>query len=86
MIRAIVGIISLLVVMLIISLLVKKQMSATTQPVPACAPDTSPSCRKSDDGQLPQTQREQAQQAQQQIKQAFEAAQKARPDLEEAVK
>jgi hypothetical protein len=84
MIRAIFGIISLLVVVLIISVLVKKQMSVSTQPIPACAPDTSPSCRKSDHSQQPQTQREQAQQVQQQIKQALEAAQQARPQLDEA--
>jgi hypothetical protein len=80
MMRAVFGIISLLLVLLIVGSLVKKQMAATTAPIPAlqvpgnAAPASAPG-----------TQREQAQQIQQQIKQQVEALQAPRP-LPEDVK
>jgi hypothetical protein len=79
--RAVFGIISLLLVLLIVGSLVKKQMAATTAPIPAlqvpgnAAPASAPG-----------TQREQAQQIQQQVKEALDAAQKARPQLDDATK
>jgi Na+-transporting methylmalonyl-CoA/oxaloacetate decarboxylase gamma subunit len=76
--RAVFGILSLLVVLLIVGSLVKKQMAATTAPIPALqVPSASPSSPAA-------TQREQAQQIQQQVKQAVEAQMQARPMPEDS--
>jgi hypothetical protein len=72
--RAVFGILSLVVVLLIVGSLVKKQMAATTAPIPALqVPSASPAASPA------ATQREQAQQIQQQVKQAVEAQMQARP-------
>jgi hypothetical protein len=69
--RAVFGIISLLVVLLIVGSLVKKQMAVQTAPIPAVQVPGS--------AKPPATQREQAQKIQQQIKQQVEALQVPRP-------
>jgi hypothetical protein len=80
MMRAVFGIISLLLVLLIVGSLVKKQMAATTAPIPALQVPGNAT-----PASAPGTQREQAQQIQQQIKQQVEALQAPRP-LPEDVK
>ncbi len=71
--RAIFGIVSLLLVLVIVGSLVKKQLSVQTAPLqnlPAASPaPASPNA----------TVREQSQQIQQQVKQAVEAQMQARP-------
>jgi hypothetical protein len=81
MMRAIFGIISLLLVLVIVGSLVKKQMTATTAPIPALQTPGNAT-----PASIPSTQREQAQQIQQQVKEALDAAQKARPQLDEVTK
>jgi hypothetical protein len=80
MMRAVFGIISLLLVLLIVGSLVKKQWVATTAPIPALQTPGSAA-----PAGAAATQREQAQQIQQQIKQQVEALQVPRP-LPEDVK
>lgn len=76
--RAVFGILSLVIVLLIVGSLMKKQMAATTgtaAPIPALqVPSTNPAA----------TQREQAQQIQQQVKQTIEAQMQARPMPDES--
>jgi hypothetical protein len=73
--RAVFGILSLVIVLLIVGSLVKKQMAATTAPIPALqTPSINPAA----------TQREQAQQIQQQIKQTIDAQMQARPMPEDS--
>jgi hypothetical protein len=74
--RAIFGIIPLLLVLVIVGSLVKKQLSVKTAPLqnlptPASEPAAS--------NEAPPTVREQSQQIQQQVKQAVEAQMQARP-------
>jgi hypothetical protein len=80
MMRAVFGIISLLLALLIVGSLVKKQLAATTAPIPVLQVPGSAA-----PASAPATQREQAQQIQQQIKQQLEALQAPRP-LPEDVK
>ncbi len=71
--RAFFGILSLVIVLLIVGSLVKKQMAATTAPIPALLTPA---------GNNPAaTQREQVQQLQQQIKQTLDAQMQAPRDL-----
>lgn len=79
--RAVFGIISLLLVLLIVGSLVKKQMTATTAPSPALQVPGS-----SVPASAPGTQREQAQQIQQQVKQAIDAQMQAPRQMPEDVK
>lgn len=75
--RAIFGFVSLLLVLLIVGSLVKKQMAASTAPIPALqVPPASPAA-----GSPAATQREQVQQLQQQIKQTLDAQMQAPRDL-----
>jgi hypothetical protein len=70
--RAVFGILSLVIVLFIVSSLVKKQMAVTTAPIPALqTPAANPAA----------TQREQAQQIQQQIKQTIDAQVQAPRDM-----
>jgi hypothetical protein len=80
MMRVVFGVISLLLVLLIVGSLVKKQMASTTAPIPALQVPGSAA-----PAGATSTQREQAQQIQQQIKQQVEALQVPRP-LPEDVK
>jgi hypothetical protein len=72
--RAVFGILSLLLVLLIVGSLLKKQLAATIAPIPALQVPGSAA-----PASAPTTQREQAQQLQQQIKQQMEALQAPRP-------
>jgi cell division protein ZapA (FtsZ GTPase activity inhibitor) len=79
--RAIFGVLSLLLVLAVVGLLVKKQLVSTQQAIPALA---SPASTSSDSGSTSPkpagTVQEQSQQIQQQYKQALDAAmQQARP-------
>ena len=71
--RAVFGIISLVIVLLIVGSLVKKQMAAMTAPIPALSTPAS--------NNPAATQREQVQQLQQQIKQTLDAQTQAPRDL-----
>ncbi len=73
--RAVFGVLSLLIVLLIVGSLVKKQMAATTAPIPALQIPSAAAGASS----APATQREQVQQLQQQIKQTLDAQMQARP-------
>ncbi|RQO80825.1 hypothetical protein [Acidovorax sp. FJL06] len=78
--RAMLGLVGLVVALALVGLLVKKQLSATRAPVPALqtAPDASAPTG---------TVREQSQQVQQQVKQQVEGLmQQARPMPEDAAK
>ena len=75
--RAVFGILSLVMVLLIVGSLVKKQMAATTAPIPALQLPSAASGASSS----PATQREQVQQLQQQIKQSLDAASQMQRDL-----
>jgi hypothetical protein len=77
--RAVFGIISLLLVLLIVGSLVKKQMAASTLPSPALQ---TPGSAAPNAG----TQREQAQQIQQQVKQAIDAQMQAPRQLPDDTK
>jgi hypothetical protein len=79
--RAVFGIISLLVVLLIVGSLVKKQMAAQTAPIPALQVPGSAT-----PAPAASTQREQAQQIQQQFKQAIDAQMQAPRPMPEDVK
>ncbi|MBC7609967.1 MAG: hypothetical protein H7228_10415 [Polaromonas sp.] len=76
--RAIFGVLSLLIVLAVVGVLVKKQLMSTQQAIPALAvPATS---AESPAAKLAATVQEQSQQIQQQYKQAVEGAmQQARP-------
>jgi hypothetical protein len=76
MMRAVFGIISLLLVLLIVSSLVKKQMAATIKPIPALQVPGNPAAANASATALEQAQ---------QIKQQVEALQAPRP-LPEDVK
>ncbi len=82
--RAVFGLVGLVVVLAIVGLLAKKQLSATRAPVPALqtvAPGAAPASAP------PVTVREQSQQVQQQVKQQMEGLmQQARPMPEDAAK
>lgn len=81
--RAVFGLVGLVVVLAIVGLLAKKQLSATRAPVPAlqAAPGGAPASAP------PTTVREQSQQMQQQVKQQMEGLmQQARPMPEDATK
>ncbi|GDY37371.1 hypothetical protein [Acidovorax sp. NB1] len=82
--RAVFGLVGLVVVLAIVGLLAKKQLSATRAPVPAlqsAAPGAAPASAP------PATVREQSQQVQQQVKQQMEGLmQQARPMPEDAAK
>ncbi|OYD49068.1 hypothetical protein [Acidovorax kalamii] len=81
--RAVFGLVGLVVVLAIVGLLAKKQLSATRAPVPALqtAPGAAPASAP------PATVREQSQQVQQQVKQQMEGLmQQARPMPEDAAK
>ena len=80
MMRTVFGILSLLIVLLIVGSLVKKQMAATTAPIPALQLPSAASGASS----APVTQREQVQQLQQQIKQTLDAQMQARPMPEDS--
>jgi hypothetical protein len=77
--RAIFGIISLLLVLVIVGSLVKKQLSVQTAPLPNL-PDVRASTPTSPNA----TVRDQSQQIQQQVKQAVEAQMQARPMPDES--
>ena len=72
--RAIFGIVSLVVVLLIVASLVKKQMAGTIVPVQTLPTPATPNSAAT-------TQREQVQQLQQQIKQTLDAQMQAPRDL-----
>ncbi len=75
--RAIFGILSLVIVLLIVGSLVKKQMAASSAPIPVLQlPSASPAASSP-----AATQREQVQQIQQQIKQTLDAQMQAPRDL-----
>ncbi len=74
--RAVFGIISLLLVLLIVGSLVKKQIAVQTAPIPALQMAGSASSASA-----PATQREQVQQIQQQVKQAIDAQMQAPRDM-----
>ena len=81
--RAVFGLVGLVVVLAIVGLLAKKQLSATRAPVSALqtAPGAAPASAP------PATVREQSQQMQQQVKQQMEGLmQQARPMPEDAAK
>ena len=81
--RAVFGLVGLVVVLAIVGLLAKKQLSATRAPVPALqtAPGADPASAP------PVTVRDQSQQIQQQVKQQVEGLmQQARPMPEDAAK
>jgi hypothetical protein len=79
--RAVFGIISLLLVLIVVGTLVKKQMAATTAPIPALqVPGSGAPASASS------TQREQAQQIQQQVKQAIDAQMQAPRQLPDDTK
>ena len=77
--RAIFGVVGLLLALVIVGLLVKKQLATTRQAIPVlAAPASSPA--SADAGAPASTVRAQSQQIQQQYKQALEGAmQQARP-------
>ncbi len=78
--RVIFGVLSLLVVLMVVGILVKKQLGATQQAIPALVVPGAASTANKPASTLP----EQSQQIQQQYKQAVEGAmQQARPMLEE---
>ena len=71
------GLLGLVLALVIVGLLVKKQMAATRAPLPSLAPVASAP------GAPPATVRQQSQQIQQQVKEAMDAAmqqQRAMPD------
>ncbi|MCO5354874.1 hypothetical protein [Acidovorax kalamii] len=81
--RAVFGLVGLVVVLAIVGLLAKKQLSVTRAPVPALqtAPGAAPASAP------PATVREQSQQVQQQVKQQMEGLmQQARPMPEDPAK
>jgi 4-alpha-glucanotransferase len=94
--RVVFGIISLLVVLLVVGGLVKKQMAVQIAPMPSlqnhpanssdspASPASAASVNSSISPTSLVSQREQAQQIQQQIKQQMEALQAPRPALEDA--
>lgn len=79
--RAIFGVLSLLLVLMVVGLLVKKQLAANQQAIPALAlPAPASSGTESAPAKPVGTVHEQSQQIQQQYKQAVDAAlQQARP-------
>ncbi len=85
--RAIFGVVGLLLALVIVGLLVKKQLATTRQAIPvlaAPAPAPASSPASADAGAPASTVRAQSQQIQQQYKQALEGAmQQARPVLDE---
>jgi glucan phosphoethanolaminetransferase (alkaline phosphatase superfamily) len=82
--RAVFGLVGLVVVLAIVGLLAKKQLSATRAPVPALQSVTGAAEPASTP---PATVREQSQQVQQQVKQQMEGLmQQARPMPEDAAK
>ena len=80
--RAVFGILSLVIALLVVGSLVKKQMATTTTPIPAIQ---LPSAAQGA-GTQATTQREQVQQLQQQIKQTLDAQMQAPRDLPADVK
>ncbi len=68
--RAVFGIVSLLVVLLIVGSLLKKQLAVQTAPLPGLPAASNPQAPAATDAA--KTQREQAQQIQQQFKQAID--------------
>jgi hypothetical protein len=81
--RAVFGLVGLVVVLAIVGLLAKKQLSATRAPVPALQTDPGAAPASAP----PATVREQSQQVQQQVKQQMEGLmQQARPMPEDAAK
>jgi hypothetical protein len=79
--RAIFGVLSLLLVLAVVGLLVKKQLASTQQTIPALTlPAPAPAGAEPAPAKLVGTVQEQSQQIQQQYKQAIDSAmQQARP-------
>ena len=84
--RAVLGIVSLLLVLAVVGLLAKKQLSATRMTVPALQQQPVPLAVGTDGvaPQAPTSVRAQSQQVQQQYKQAVEGLMQARPMPEDA--
>ena len=78
--RAIFGVLSLLVVLMVVGILVKKQLGSTQQAIPALVVPGAASTANRPEATVP----EQSQQTQQQLKQSVESAlQQARPIADE---
>jgi hypothetical protein len=78
--KGVFGLVGLLLALVIVGVVVKKQLSAIQQPVPTLVPAAGSPGAATAPGAPPATVREQSQQMQQQVKQAVEGAmQQARP-------
>ena len=82
--RAVLGIVSLLLVLAVVGLLAKKQLSATRMAVPALQQSAPLAGADGAAPPAPTSVREQSQQVQQQYKQAVEGLMQARPMPEDA--